>query len=100
MQLHDIRIPLPEGADLDPAEQEELTAIFQALAAVPLDRIQRWKVVLDHLRAAGWNVEHGLQWHVVARRGREIEEACGITRNEAFDKLDRVTRVERVSGTP
>jgi hypothetical protein len=100
MQMHDIRIPLPEGVDLTPTEQDELLAIFQALAGVRLERTQRWKTVLEHLRTAGWEVEHGLQWHVVARRGREVEEACGPTRNEAFDKLDRVTRAERLSGTP
>jgi diadenosine tetraphosphate (Ap4A) HIT family hydrolase len=97
---HTIRVPLPEHATLTPEAEGELRRMFEVIAEMRCEPGNDWRDVLLRLRAAGWSVECGLQWHVVARRGGEIEEACGFTRDEAFEKLDRVTRTETLVGTP
>jgi hypothetical protein len=98
--MHTINVPLPDRPALDPDDEDDLRRMLEAIAGMRYERESDWRIVLGRLRAAGWSVEYGLQWHVVARRGRDLEEACGSTRSEAFEKLDRVTRVEALEGMP
>jgi len=95
-----IHVPLPESPPPSAEDLDVLRTMFQAIVTTRCERGQEWRRVLARLRAAGWEVEYGLRWHVVARRGRELEEACGYTRDEAFAKVDHVTRTDVLEGTP
>lgn len=95
-----IEIQLPEHLDPETEDIDLLRATLQALVGVRYEQNREWKQALAHLRSAGWQVEWSLQWHVMARRGREMEEACGVTRDQAFLKLDHMVRAESFEGTP
>ena len=52
------------------------------------------------LRSRGWEVSSHLVWVAVARRGAELEEAEGQTREEALARLVEVLRLEEGGRLP
>jgi hypothetical protein len=97
---HVIEVPLPANVRPTQEDVELLRVTFQAIAGMRYESGREWENVLRHLESEGWTVRCGLNWHVEARRGRELEEACGTTRDEAFTRLNQITRVESVEGCP
>jgi hypothetical protein len=96
-----IEVPLPERARPTPEELETLQNLFRVIAALRYEEAPRWPEIRRALAHAGWDVRWSLQWHVEARRGREMEQACGRTLDEAFGEVWQVTREESpLEGTP
>lgn len=95
-----LEVPLPETARPAPDDVELLQAAFQAIVGLRYPGGDAWKRVQRRLESEGWSVRCGLTWHVEARRGRELEEACGATRDEAFARVDQTTRVAAMEGCP
>ena len=95
-----IEVALPEQAEPTPEDLELIQAAFQAIVGLHYPGGDEWRTVLRRLEAEGWSVRCGLQWHVEARRDRELEEACGKTRDEAFARLNQTTRVATLEGCP
>jgi hypothetical protein len=79
---------------------ELLGTAFQAIVDLHYPGGHEWQAVLRRLESEGWSVRCGLMWHVEARRGRELEEACGKTRNDAFARINQTTRVASLEGCP
>ncbi len=99
--IHTIEVPLPEGAPASPEDVEVLADLFRAIVAVRFDATHRWQQMRASLERSGWNVRWSLQWHVEARRGRELEQACGRTLDEAFATVRQVAGAEEpLEGTP
>jgi hypothetical protein len=95
-----IEVPLPEGAQPTAKDVEVLTSLFMAVASLRLPGGE-WEKIRNRLEAAGWDVRWSLQWHVEARRGRELEQVCGRTMDQAFAELWQFTGQEvPVEGTP
>ena len=96
-----IEVPLPPGAGADPSDLEALRSLLAAVASVRIDAGGQWESVRRQLEANGWNVRWGLAWHVEARRGNELEQACGHTLDDAFGQVWQVTRQDpEAEGTP
>jgi hypothetical protein len=95
-----IEVPLPEGAQPTPEDMELLQAAFRAIVDLRYPGRRHWEAVRDGLEREGWSVRCTLAWHVESRRGREMEEACGKTRDEAFDRISQTTRVASLEGCP
>jgi hypothetical protein len=96
-----IEVPLPPGAAADPNDLEALRSLLAAVASVRIDAGGEWESVRRQLEASGWKVRWGLAWHVEARRGHELEQACGHTLDEAFGQVWQVARQDPdVEGTP
>jgi hypothetical protein len=95
-----VEVMLPEGVEPSGGDREALAAMLRALVGLRYEQGGRWEEVKRHLEGDGWSVRCCLSWHVEARRGRELEEACGATREEAFARLDHATRAASVEGCP
>ena len=95
-----IEVPLPEHVEPTSEDAEVLAAAFRALVHLRYESGGEWQQVRRRLESEGWSVGCGLTWHVEARRGRELEEACGATRDEAFRRLDHATRATTSAGCP
>ena len=99
--MNTIEVPLPEGGLATPEDIELLSGLFRAIAAVRFDAGQRWPDMRRALEQGGWSVQLGLQWHVEARRGRELEQACGRTLDEAFASVWQFAAAQgSLEGTP
>ena len=96
-----IEVPLPAGALAAPEDVEVLADLFRAIVAVRFDATHRWQQMRKALERSGWDVRWSLQWHVEARRGRELEQACGQTLEQAFATVRQVAGAEEpLEGTP
>jgi hypothetical protein len=99
--IHSIEVPLPEGTQATPEDIEVLSGLFRVMTALRFEAGGDWPRVRRALERGGWGVRFGLQWHVEARRGRVLEEACGRTLDEAFASVWQVAgREESLEGTP
>jgi hypothetical protein len=99
--MHTIEVPLPEGALATPEDIEVLGGLLRAIAATRFDTGQNWPGVKRSLERGGWEVKWGLQWHVEVRRGRDLEQACGRTLDEAFATVAQFTAAEEpLEGPP
>lgn len=96
-----IEVPLPEGSLATPEDVEVLAGLLRAIAATRFDTGQNWPRVRRSLERGGWEVKWGLQWHVEVRRGRELEQACGRTLDEAFATVSQFAGAEEpLEGPP
>jgi hypothetical protein len=96
-----VEVPLPEGAKPTAEDLEVLERLFRAMTSVRLDQGREWPRIRAAIERSGWTLTWGLQWHVEARRGRELEQACGVTLEEAFAQVWHVTRGDQpLEGTP
>ena len=99
--VNTIAVPIPTGALATTEDVEVLGSLFRAIAAVRFDEGHEWPRIRQALERSGWSVQWGLQFHVEARRGRELEEACGRTLDEAFAKVWQVAGAEEdLEGPP
>jgi hypothetical protein len=95
-----IEIPLPDDSRATVEDVELLESAFQALVSLRFGGGHEWESMQRCLESRGWSVSCGLRWHVEARRGREVEEACGKTRDDAFRRLYQTAHVASVEGCP
>jgi hypothetical protein len=99
--IHTIEVPLPESALMAPEDIEVLGGLFRAIAAMHFEGGHEWPRLRKALERGGWDVKWSLQWHVEARRGRELEQACGLTLDEAFATVSHVAGAqEPLEGPP
>lgn len=62
--------------------------------------VEQWERIEKSLVEEGWNIQVRLMWVAEARRGREFEQGIGLTRDEAFDQLKELTRMDAMIGLP
>lgn len=62
--------------------------------------VDQWERVQKALTDDGWTVEVRLMWVAEARRGHDYEQGVGLTRDEAFEHLEQLTRLDAVIGVP
>jgi hypothetical protein len=93
-----IEVRLPAGARPSQEDLELLDATFQAIVSLRFQGGHTWDQVERLLVESGWNVRSRLMWVAEARRGREIEQAVGATKDEAYDQLQQLTRLDEVTG--
>lgn len=62
--------------------------------------IDTWERIEKALVSDGWNVKVRLMWVAEARKGHDYEQGVGLTRDEAFDQLEQLTRLDAITGVP
>lgn len=62
--------------------------------------VEQWESVRRALVGGGWDVQVRLMWVAEARRGHDYEQGLGLTRDEAFEQLKELTRLDEVVGVP
>ncbi len=65
-----------------------------------MDIVEHWERVQKALQDDGWDVRVRLMWVAEARRGHDYEQGVGLTRDEAFDQLEQLTRLDAMIGVP
>ena len=60
----------------------------------------KWQQVERELTNRGWRVDSRMMWVADARRGRDIERAVGTTKDEAYDQLRELTKLDELTGVP
>jgi hypothetical protein len=91
-------VQLPERACPTPEDLELLEATFHAIVALRFQGGQSWAVIERALTSAGWDVRSRLMWVAEARRGRDYEQGVGVTREEAYDRLQEFTKLDELTG--
>jgi hypothetical protein len=59
-----------------------------------------WEQLEHALAARGWAVESRLMWVADARRGHDVERAVGRTKDEAYQELLELTKLDELTGVP
>lgn len=96
-----VEVPIPAGMRPTADDLELLERLFRVMTCLRLGQGREWSQVRDTLERNGWTLSWDLEWHVEARRGRELEQACGKTLGEAFAQVWQVTREDQsLEGTP
>jgi hypothetical protein len=95
-----IEVPVPGGAVKREEDLELLRMLFQEIVSLRYEGESEWRRISEELEQRGWTVRLGLSWHVEARRGREFEEVCGATRDEAMQRLWQLARYDALEGCP
>jgi hypothetical protein len=93
-----IEVRLPVQADPTPEDLELLDATFHAILDLRFHEGHRWTVIERELASRGWRVEGRLMWVAEARRGREVEQAVGRTKDEAYDQVQQMTKLDELPG--
>jgi hypothetical protein len=95
---HVLEIPLPEGVEPGEQEVELLTDALRVLVALRHDRVPGWEERRERLEADGWKLSARFGWQAEARRGHDCERAFGLTRDEAFEEVYQLTRLDDDAG--
>ncbi len=96
-----IDVPLPAGAEPSIEDVETLRSLFAAILGLRYSREHHESRIRRALERSGWRVTCGLQWHVEVRRGRELEQACAGTLDEALTSVwQGIGAGESLEGTP
>jgi hypothetical protein len=93
-----IEVELPEGAEPTPEELEMLETTVQALVSLRREGRGELEQALQQLEADGWSVHCRLGWIAEARRGRDFEQAFGVTRDRAVAELHTLTALDTLAG--
>ena len=93
-----IEVRLPVQADPTPEDLELLNATFHAIMDLRFHEGHRWNALERELASRGWRVEGRLMWVAEARRGREVEQAVGRTKDEAYEQLQQLTKLDELPG--
>jgi hypothetical protein len=95
-----IHVPVPADANATGEEVELLESAFQAIVDLRFPHGREWERVRRALADEGWTVSARLMWVAEARQGREEEMAVGRTLDEAFGRLQDLTRMDAYSRVP
>ena len=93
-----LEVQLPVQAEPTPEDLELLNATFHAIVELRFQGGHTWDVVEHELATRGWRVQSHLMWVAEARRGREVEQAVGRTKDEAYDQLRQLTALDELPG--
>ena len=100
LATHAIEIPLPEGVEPSDDDLALLQSLCTTIVGLRYAGSHAWEETLHKLERCGWHVSWGLRWRAEARRDGHIEQADGMTRDEAFSELWQLTRLDDVEGCP
>jgi hypothetical protein len=95
-----IEVRLPAQADPTPEDLELLDATFHAILDLRFHEGHHWSALERELASRGWRVEGRLMWVAEARRGREVEQAVGRTKDEAYEQVQQMTKLDELPGVP
>lgn len=95
-----IEVRLPPDTQPTPEDLETLDAAFHAIVAVRFQGGRAWEEIERALAAAGWDVHSRLMWVAEARRGRESEQGVGRTKDEAYGRLQELTKIDELTSVP
>lgn len=95
-----IEVRLPVQAEPTPEDLELLDATFHAIVELRFQGGHMWDSIERELGRRGWRVQSRLMWVAEARRGREVEQAVGRTKDEAYDQLQQLTTIDEMPGVP
>jgi hypothetical protein len=98
MDTRTIEVKLPAKARVSQEDRELLDATFQAIVSLRFQGGHTWQQVERLLVAHGWSVRSRLMWVAEARRGREVEQATGATKDDAYEQLQQLTKLDEVAG--
>jgi hypothetical protein len=87
-----IEVRLPAQADPTPEDLELLDATFHAILDLRFHEGHHWSALERELASRGWRVE--------GRRGREVEQAVGRTKDEAYEQVQQMTKLDELPGVP
>jgi hypothetical protein len=93
-----LEVQLPVQAEPTPEDLELLNATFHAIVELRFQGGHTWDAVEHELATRGWQVQSHLMWVAEARRGREVEQAVGRTKDEAYDQLRQLTDLDELPG--
>jgi hypothetical protein len=96
--IRTIEVRLPAQADPTPEDLELLDATFHAILDLRFHEGHRWNALARELASRGWRVDGRLMWVAEARRGREVEQAVGRTKDEAYEQLQQMTKLDELPG--
>ncbi len=60
--------------------------------------LEKWEEIERLLAARGWTVESRLMWVADARRGHDVERAVGRTKDEAYEEVLDLAKLDEYSG--
>jgi len=95
-----IQVPLPAGVEPTGEDLELLDAACRAIVDVRFAHGGEGASETRNLEAEGWIVSSRLMWVAEARKGREREQACGRTRQEALEQLHELAKIDDVARVP
>jgi hypothetical protein len=95
---HSIEVPLPHGVEATMEDLELLETALKAIVDLRFPGSRAWEQIENTLVDDGWTVNARIAWVAEARRGHETEKAVGRTRDEAFEQLQQLTRMDDVAG--
>jgi hypothetical protein len=93
-----IEVQLPPLAEPTPEDLEVLDATFHAIVGLRFHDGHTWHEVERELATRGWKVQSHLMWVAEARRGREVEQGVGRTKDEAYAQLQQLTMLDELPG--
>jgi len=59
-----------------------------------------WEIAAERLKTEGWEVRCRRVWLAEARRGTQLEQGIGTTREEAVAEVVTQTMLDRQEGCP
>jgi hypothetical protein len=62
--------------------------------------VDKWERIRKALSDDGWTVDVRLMWVAEARRRHDFEQGVGSTRDDAFEELQHLTRLDEIAGVP
>jgi hypothetical protein len=95
-----LQVRLPAQVEPTAEDLEMLDATFQAIVALRYQGGDTWQDVERALVTLGWSVQSHLMWVAEARRGHDIEQAVARTKDEAYDQLQHLTKLDELTGVP
>ncbi|HSL21671.1 MAG TPA: hypothetical protein VK886_09055 [Vicinamibacterales bacterium] len=93
-----IEVRLPDDAQPTTEDLETLDATFNAIVTLRFQGGQGWEPIERALVAGGWEVRSRLMWVAEARRGRDSEQGVGRTKEEAYSRLQELTKIDELTG--
>lgn len=93
-----IEVRIPAGVSPTAEDRELLTTTLHAIVELRYPEGHTWPDVERVLGRRGWTVRARLMWVAEARRGREIEQAVATTRDEAYEQVLQLTKLDELTG--
>lgn len=95
-----VHVRIPEGVGATPDDVEMLAGIFDAIVTLRFGHGSKGAEAEQSLAAEGWSVRSHLKWVAEARRGGELDEATGGSRDEALRHLQELVKADQVLSAP
>jgi len=99
-QRRTITVELPEGLDPSADDLEVLRTTFGTILSLTRQCGSGPCAELQDMLDSGWEVRWGVTWLVSAQRGMASEEATGVTREDALQRLQQMICLHEADGCP